>query len=108
VTIKRPTRPFKRRPGRPSPDDDPNNMVFRTGESIIRLRHFSTAPDIIALQDPGFPATALRRRAAAKEYFKIHRAELGTRDAALREVARRFHIDAETFVNWMNRSRRAR
>jgi hypothetical protein len=105
-------RPFKRRPGRPSVYDKPNEGESRTGELIVRLHYSSTAPDHVALQDARFPATDLRRRAAAEEYFKLNRAELKNahrkRDDVLRDIASRFHIDAETFVNWMNRSRHAR
>jgi hypothetical protein len=111
VTIKRPTRPFKGRRGRPSLYDVPNMAISTTG-ALWKVGHvFSTAPDIIALQSAAFPATELRRRAAAEKYFKLNRAELKkgrTRDAALRDVASRFHIDAETFVNWVNRSGRTR
>jgi len=111
VTIKRRKRPYNRRPGRASPYDKSNAIIGSTSTWKIG-EVFSTAADITALQNAGFPATELRRRAAAEEYFNLHRAELrkqhGKRDAALSAVASRFHIDSEIFIGWMHRSRRAR
>jgi hypothetical protein len=104
-------RAFKRRPGRPSPYDQPNVMITTTAVEWKIGNVFSTAPDSVALQDASFPATELRRRAAAKEYFELHRPELkklGNREAALSHVAELYHIDAETFINWMNGSQRRR
>jgi hypothetical protein len=108
VTVKRRNRPYKQRPGRASPYDEPNVIIGSTN-AMWKVGHvFSTLEDIDALQSASFPATELRRRKAAEQYYKLHRTKLlkGRKaDAAMSEVAMLYHIDPESFINWMKRAR---